>query len=425
MVLLEFTVFLSVVVLGLKKKGSLGLMSILGLLLYSMFFHKYMSEPALSLGLIILSVITASSSLSASGGIIYIANIIEKIIIKHKTFITIIAPLFTFFMTILCGTSYIVLTIIPLVTKISIEEKIKPVYPLTACVIAANHGSLCSPISSAFLSTTHILKLNTNYILIMMFISCFIGLLVTILYNFIRQRNDLKKENNIDFDNIKLEIDKIDYNVNNAKKAVLIFSVGVLILFFFGFMHNLRPSFIINNSVVEGDMAMLIPVIMFSIAALISVVCNVKIKDILEQKTMEFGFQSIITIIGISWLSSTLIINSKSEVLTILSNFLKYHDFLFGVILFLASIFLASQTAAILTILPLGITLGYSDIKLLSILPFADGLFFIPLTAIFSYAVECDKTGSTKSGRYILDHSLMIPGFIATLTSIIVMYMII
>ena len=425
MILLEFSVFVSVVILGLKKKGSLGLMSILGLLLYSIFFHKYMSEPALSLGLIILSVITASSSLSASGGIIYIANIIEKIIIKHKTFITIIAPLFTFFMTILCGTSYIVLTIIPLVTKISIEEKIKPIYPLTACVIAANHGSLCSPISSAFLSITHILNLNSNYILLKMFISCFIGVLMTILFNFIRQRNDLKKENNIDFDNIKLEIDKVEYNIDNAKKAVLIFISGILILFFFGFIHNLRPNFIINNTVVEGDMSLLIPIIMFSISALISIICNVKIKDILEQKTMEFGFQSIITIIGISWLSSTLIINSKYEVLDVLNKFLRYHDFLFGIILFLASIFLASQTAAILTILPLGITLGYSDIKLLSILPFTDGLFFIPLTAIFSYAVECDKTGSTKSGKYILDHSLMIPGFIATFTSIIIMNLVV
>ena len=134
--------------------------------------------------------------------------------------------------------------------------------------------------------------------------------------------------------------------------------------------------------------------------------------------------QSIITILGISWLSASLIENSRSEILILLNNFLKYHDFFFGIILFLASIFLASQTAAILTILPLGITLGFSDIKLLSILPFVDGLFFIPLTAIFSYAVECDKTGSTKSGKYILDHSLMIPGAIATITSVIIMYII-
>ena len=425
MLVVEFFIFITVVILGLKKKGSLGLMSVLGLLMYSLIFNKPIHKPALSLGLIILSVITASSSLAASGGIKLIANIIEKIIIKHRTFITIIAPLFTFFATILCGTSYIVLTILPLVAKISIEEKIKPIYPLTACVIAANHGSLCSPISSPFLATTHLLHLNSNYILITMFISCFIGLLATILFNFISQRIDLKKENNIDFDNIKFEIDNIDFDIKKAKKGVLIFILGISLLFFYGLYSKIRPKFIINNEISECNMTLLIPLVMFSIGALISIICNIKIKDILEQKTMEFGFQSIITILGISWLSATLIENSRSEIMILLNNFLKYHDFFFGIILFLASIFLASQTAAILTILPLGITLGYSDIKLLTILPFVDGLFFIPLTAIFSYAVECDKTGSTKSGKYILDHSLMIPGAIATLTSVIVMFFLI
>ena len=424
MLVVEFFIFIAVVIIGLKKKGSLGLMSVLVLLIYSLIFNKPIHKPALSLGLIILSVITASSSLAASGGIKLIANIIERIIIKHRTFITIIAPLFTFFATILCGTSYIVLTILPLVAKISIEEKIKPIYPLTACVIAANHGSLCSPISSPFLATTHLLNLNSNYILITMFISCFIGLLATILFNFISQRIDLKKENNIDFDNIKFEIDNIDFDVNKAKKAVLIFISGIFLLFLYGLYSNIRPKFIINNVASKCEMTLLIPLVMFSIGALISIICNIKIKDILEQKTMEFGFQSIITILGISWLSASLIENSRSEILILLNNFLKYHDFFFGIILFLASIFLASQTAAILTILPLGITLGFSDIKLLSILPFVDGLFFIPLTAIFSYAVECDKTGSTKSGKYILDHSLMIPGAIATITSVIIMYII-
>lgn len=422
MPVVEFIIFTIVVILGLKKKGSLGLISILGLLIYSLIFNKPIHKPALSLGLIILSVVTASSSLAASGGIKLIANIIEKIIIKHKTFITIIAPLFTFFATILCGTPYIVLTILPLVSKISIEERIKPIYPLTSCVIAANHGSLCSPISSPFLAATHLLNLSSNYILITMFISCFIGLLATVLFNFISQRIDLKKDNNINFDNIKFDIDNIDFDINKAKKAVFIFISGISLLFFYGLYIDFRPKFIIHNSTYICNMDLLIPLIMFSIGALISIVCNIKIKDILEQKTMEFGFKSIITIIGISWLSSSLIENSRSEITILLNDFLKYHDFFFGTILFLSSIFLASQTAAILTIIPLGITLGYSDIKLLSILPFVDGLFFIPLTAIFSYAVECDKTGSTKSGKYILDHSLMIPGAIATITSVIVMF---
>ena len=417
--IIEGLIFLCVIIFGFRERGSLGLAAIVGLSFYVFFTNKPISTPFLTLGLIILSVIISSSALSASGGVNIVVNIVEKIISKHPSWITLIAPIITFFITVLCGTSYIVLVFLPIVARISIEKGIKPVYPLTGCVVAANHGVLCSPISSPFLAMTHVLTtIDSHYILFMMFISSFAGFLVAILFNFIRQKFDKNVFNPEIFDDSNLNT----FSRPNAKKSVIVFIIGVFTVFILGLFPDIRPVSSTDSSVLcAADMQVVVPLVMFSIAGIIVFICNVKVRDILRQRSMEFGFQTIITVLGISWLVNSFIESNKSLLVDSLQHSLNGCNFLFGIILFFSSVFMASQTAAILTILPLGIALNFDPVKILSFVPLVDGLFFIPLTAIFSYAVECDKTGSTKSGRFIFDHSLMIPGFIATFVSWIVL----
>ena len=425
MLYVDLLIFFILIVISYKKHLSIGFIAITGLLMYSLILNKPISKPSLDLALIILSVITATSSLSASGGINYISILVEKILIKHKSFIEIIAPIFTFITTILCGTPYIVLSIIPIIVKICIEENIKPVYTITGCIIAANHGYLCSPIGAPFIVISHHINLNTYQILIKLISSCFIGLLCTIIYNFIRQKMDNSKIGTdiIEKSNeYKLE----NYNEKNAKKAMTIFILGLITIFLVGLIDNFKPNLIKNTVIKKSEMAILIPLFMFSISCLINYLCNLNIKNILEQKIMEYGFKSIVTIIGISWLSNTLIENNRIGLQNVVKEtFSSGNLILLGLILFFGSVFMASQTAALLIFIPLYLKLGISNTSILKIIPLVDGLFFIPLTAIFSFAIEYDKTNSTKSGDYIFNHSLMIPGFIATSISTLIMYNII
>lgn len=418
---LDILIFISIITISIKKKINVGFSAIIGILIYALIFHKPISEPSLYIPLIILSIITATSSLSTAGGVTYISQIIEKALIKHKSFIEIVAPLFTFITTILCGTPYIALAIIPIVTKISIEENIKPVYSITGCIIAANHGYLCSPIGSPFIILSHLLKINRYYILSMLIVSCFIGLLFTVIYNFVKQKLNGKSEINSQYNKITKH-NSNEYDKSKAKKAVFVFIIGLIIMFIYGLIDDIKADVIKNNCIKKGEMTILIPLFMFSISFIINYICNIKISDMLKQKTMEYGFKSIITIIGISWLSNTLIENNRTLFPTIVNETFNGNLLFLGLILFIASVFMASQTAAILIFVPIYITLGVNDISILQIIPLVDGLFVIPLTAIFSFAVECDITKSTKPGNYIFNHSLIIPGLITTVGSTIAMY---
>lgn len=410
--------FVSVVLISLKKNGSIGLVAIFFVFINTILFNKPLASPSLKIGLIILSVITAVSSLSASNGINYISDIIERLLVKHKSFITIIAPIFTFFVTLFCGTPYIVLAIIPIVVKISVEEGFKPVYTVTSCIIAANHAYLCSPIGSPFIVLSHFLNLKTYYVSLILISSCFLGVLVTVFMNYIFHKFYLKSCCNIYIQDS--EIKKYDYDRVKARRAVFIFIIGVFLMFLFGLCNDIRPFYIKNDIISKSDMFMVVPLFMFSISFMIIYLCNIKVVDILSQKTMEYGFNSIITIIGVSWLANTFIENNRIDFIGFINEIFNGNLIILGMILFFASVIMASQTAALLIFVPIYLSLGLSSLEVLKIVPFVDGLFFIPLTAIFSFAVECDKTKSIKSGNYIFNHSLMIPGFIATFVSIFV-----
>ena len=92
----------------------------------------------------------------------------------------------------------------------------------------------------------------------------------------------------------------------------------------------------------------------------------------------------------------------------------------FGIGLFLASMLLYSQAATTKALFPLGLALGIAPATLVALFPAVNGYFFIPVYGSLVAAVTFDRSGSTRIGRFVLDHSFMIPGLVATVTAVAV-----
>lgn len=88
---------------------------------------------------------------------------------------------------------------------------------------------------------------------------------------------------------------------------------------------------------------------------------------------------------------------------------------LFGIALFVMSILLYSQAATVRALMPLGIALGISPWMLVALFPAVNGYFFIPNYPTVVAAINFDRTGTTRIGKYVLNHSFMMPGLIATI----------
>ena len=93
-------------------------------------------------------------------------------------------------------------------------------------------------------------------------------------------------------------------------------------------------------------------------------------------------------------------------------------------VFFLVSVLINSQGAVVVAMLPLAYELGIAGPVLLGVLPSVYGYFFIPNYPSDIATVNFDRSGTTRIGKYLLNHSFMMPGLICVTVSTVVGYLI-
>jgi anaerobic C4-dicarboxylate transporter DcuA len=91
----------------------------------------------------------------------------------------------------------------------------------------------------------------------------------------------------------------------------------------------------------------------------------------------------------------------------------------FAIALFMLSMLLYSQASTAKALMPLGLSLGLPPAYLIGIFPACNGHFFIPGYPTLLTAIQFDRTGTTRIGKYVLNHSFMLPGIVTTVTSVV------
>ena len=168
------------------------------------------------------------------------------------------------------------------------------------------------------------------------------------------------------------------------------------------------------------DMPALIEIIMLCTAAIILLVCRIDGIKAVQGNIFPAGMQAVIAIFGIAWMGDTFISGNIEQLTSTIDQVIHSMPWLFGVALFVMSILLYSQAATVRAVVPLGIALGISPLLLIALFPAVNGYFFIPNYPTVVAAINFDSTGTTRIGKYILNHSFMMPGLISTAVAIAV-----
>ncbi|MBF1605385.1 MAG: C4-dicarboxylate ABC transporter, partial [Prevotella shahii] len=211
----------------------------------------------------------------------------------------------------------------------------------------------------------------------------------------------------------------------HAKRAVWAFLLGVALVVTFGLFPQLRPQFTIANQTRTLSMPETIEIIMMASAALILLVGKANVEHAVKGSVFGAGMNAMVAIFGIAWMGDTFFSGNLPFFQTHIATVVTQFPFLFAVALFFMSIMLFSQAATVTTLYPLGIGLGISPLALLAMFPAVNGYFFIPNYPTEVAAINFDRTGSTRIGKYVLNHSFQLAGFITTFVSIGVGYVII
>ena len=427
--ILQLLFVLTAIIIGARLGGiGLGVMGGVGLGILTFVFGLQPTAPPIDVMLMIAAVISAASCMQAAGGLDYMVKLAEKLLRKNPSHVTILSPIVTYLFTFVAGTGHVAYSILPVIAEVAIETKIRPERPLGIAVIASQQAITASPISAA---TVALLGLLTGFditlfdILKITIPATILGVLVGALCS-MRVGKELVDDPEYQkrmaegyFDGRKVKIDDVK-NKRHAMLSVLIFILATAFIVLFGSFEGMRPSFLAGGETVTLDMSSIIEIIMLSAAAIILLVTKTDGIKATQGSVFPAGMQAVIAIFGIAWMGDTFLNGNMAQLTASIEGVVRQMPWLFGLALFVMSILLYSQAATVRAIVPLGIALGISPMMLIALFPAVNGYFFIPNYPTVVAAINFDRTGTTGIGKWILNHSFMMPGMVATIVSIVV-----
>ena len=440
LILLQFAIVLALIFKGARVGGiGLGIYGMVGVFILVFVFGMKPGNLPIDVMLIIVSVITAAAALQAAGGLDYLVGLAAKFLRKHPTHITYFGPLTTWLFCLVAGTAHTCYSLLPIISEIATNSKIRPERPLSVATIAASLGITGSPVSAAtaaIISTDLLGGAGVELKDVMMI--CIPASLIAILVAaFVQNRigkelvdDEVYKERVakgiIDPEHDSKLIDEMIKNPNpRAKYAVVAFLLGVLLVVVFGSVPSLRPSFMVDGMLHRVTMPETIEIVMMSVAALILEVGKANVHDAVKGNVFGAGMNAMVAIFGIAWMGDTFFNGNLAFFKEHIANVVTQYPFLFAIALFFMSIMLFSQAATVRTLYPLGIGLGIAPLALVAMFPAVNGYFFLPNYPTTVAAINFDRTGSTHIGRFVVNHSFQVAGFITTFVSIGVGYLII
>ena len=453
---------------------ALGAISGIGLAILVFGFGLKPGTPPTDVIYIIIAAVTCAGVLQASGGMDWMIQVAERLLRKHPDRITFLAPLTTFFLTVLVGTGHVVYTLMPIICDIALKKGIRPERPCGVASIASQVGITCSPIAAAVvafsaISATNGFHVNNLQIIMITIPACVCGLMAAATASY-RRGLDLDKDPRFQerlkdpvqyqyiYGNSATTLDK-DIS-QDSKNAVYVFlgALGIIVLFSIVQMFggNLLPSYdtlqVVKGGpsevVVEGvtmtaqqlvkagvvvagvtekvpkplAMNLVIQIIMISAAALMIIFCKAKPRKAVGGAVWQSGMVAVVAIYGIAWLADTYFSSYMKEMQLMLTDLVSAYPWTIAIAFFLVSVLINSQGAVVVAMLPLAYTLNIEGWVLLGVLPSVYGYFFIPNYPSDIATVNFDRSGTTIIGKYLLNHSFMMPGLISVITSTIVAY---
>ena len=484
MIWLELLVVLAAIVLGARIGGAaLGTMAMLGLAVLVFVFGLPPSSPPGTVIAIVVAVVTAAATMQAAGGMDLLVSYAEKALRANPKRITIVGPPVAYAFTFCAGTGHVAYAILPVIAEVARKAGIRPERPMSISVIASQQAITASPLSAATagllaILTTSGLTINGKsvelwHILAICIPSTFIGCMIAaFVMRFIRQdladdpgyqerlRKGLVKEPE--------KLPELAPDVKRrARRSVIIFLLSALLIVGFGLVESLRPDYeevakpastvtvkevekAVENLLDEErheetiqrpelaaklqeiaerpaemrevtvPMASLIQIVMYCAAALMMLVCGASPAKAIATPVASAGVVAVVSIVGLGWLGNCFFDGNKEQIVGSLSEIIRAHPWVFAIGLFALSVVLFSQASTVAALMPVGVALGLSAGSLIAMFPAVNGYFFLPTYGTIVAAIAFDQTGTTRIGKFVLFHSFMLPGLVATIAAIII-----
>ncbi len=439
---IQFALVLGAILLGIRKGGvALGMIGGLGVAVLVFLFRAAPSEPPVAVMLIILAVVTASATLQVAGGLDYLVQLAERLLRAHPKYVTLLAPLCTFVLTMCVGTGHAVYALLPVISDVAVRTRTRPERPMAVASIASQMGITASPVAAAV--TTFLgysAKMGTPVtiydILKITIPAGIVGVIAAALWSLNRGKDlyedprFLSKLEDPKFrESLEVSVTTLGKKLpGSAKLSVALFFSGVLLIVLLALRDTaVNAGMTLPRLVplVDGKpvpMTTIVQIVMLAFGAIILFATNVKAYDIAKSSVFSAGMVAVVSIFGIAWMSDTFVSANKSLLVSKIGDMVQFAPWTFAIAMFCVSAFVKSQAATLTVMIPFGIALKLPATLMLGLIPASYAYFFFAFYPSDIAAMNMDRTGTTRIGKYLLNHSFMMPGLVGVTVSTVVAY---
>lgn len=443
MISIEFIVIILCLLAGTRFGGmGLGLISGIGLFILTFIFGLQPGKPPVDVMLTILAVIGCAATLQTAGGLNVMMQFAERLLRKHPQHITLLAPFTTWTLTFLCGTGHVVYTMFPIIGDIALKKGIRPERPMAVASIASQMAITASPVSVAVVSLVSILAAGHGIgrawgILEILSISVpasLFGVLIAALWS-LRRGKDLADDEEFQ---AKIADPKQREYIYGSSETLMnqtfpqqaywstwIFFAGILMVVALGALPELRPAFEVKGALKPLSMNLVIQMMMLIAGAVMLVACKVNATNISSGAVFKAGMVAIFSVFGVAWMSDTFFQAHLEELKMALEGVVKSHPWTYAIVLFLVSKLVNSQAAALTAVAPMGLMLGVEPKMLIAFFPASYGYFVLPTYPSDLACIGFDRSGTTRIGRFIINHSFILPGLIGVSCACMASYLLV
>lgn len=363
---------------------------------------------------IIMSVIAAIAAMQKAGGMDYLVAVAEKLLRKNPKHITYLAPVVTYLMTVLAGTGHTAFSTLPVIAEVAKEGKVRPSRPLSVAVVASQMAITASPISAAVVFLASILEPHgVGYLQLLAVVipATFLAIFPTA---FVANRlgKDLEDDpiyqQRLAAGRVKEPTGASNYTpTREAKLSVGLFLGAIVIVMAYATAISEQVGLISDPTLPRNEAIMSL---MLATATAIVVSCKLHAADILDTQVFKAGMSACVCVMGVAWLGTTIINAHIDWIKESAGSVMQTQPWMLAVVVFAAAALLYSQAATAKALMPAALALGVSPLTVVASFAAVSSLFVLPTYPTLLAAVEMDDTGSTRIGKYVFNHSFIIPG---------------
>ena len=465
MLWLQLALLLACILVGARIGGiGLGVVAGAGLACFVFAFGMPPGQPPTTVLGMILAVVTALAVMEAAGGVALVVALAERVLRGNPRAVTLLAPLVMYALIFMAGTQHVAYALLPVIAEVSEKAGVRPERPLSMSVIAAQHGLVASPISAVTVALMAALagaSVSLPQIMLVIVPATLIGLVAgvaSVAWRGAELADDPAWRARRDA-GAKVATPAHGAAGSAATAATfggsgspapaatsasaaspaqaaptrdpfgraaigccLLFLAALIGVVLLGIFPGLRPEYVhaaAGGAVKHGriEMSRAFMVLMLAAAGLMALIFRPDPDAALKGSVMRGGLVAIVCILGVSWMGSSFFAANEAPIVAGIAEIVRARPWVFAVGLFVLSLLLFSQAAAITILAPVGVALGLPASLLVGLYPAVNGNFFLPTYGTVLAAVSFDQTGTTRIGSWVVNHSFMRPGLVTTIVA--------